>query len=140
MDCDVKMEASEKPWDSELQEPDIIIKTKDAKVVLEPSNHDLIQENIEGLPFPWNVDSLEDYLKYCCPECDLKSQSRDLFMNHVLLNHEQVNNHYGHLPGVPKKWFYLNGYNFFVKSTMKKWLVPRFKGFSCTFVYRLIWS
>ena len=39
---------------------------------------------------PWAVESLEDFLHYCCPECDVKSQSRDFFLDHALLNHPLV--------------------------------------------------
>ncbi len=39
---------------------------------------------------PWAVQSLEDFLHYCCPECDEKKQSRESFINHAMLHHPQV--------------------------------------------------
>ncbi len=36
---------------------------------------------------PWSVQSLEDFLHYCCPECDAKSQSKELFVNHAIQEH-----------------------------------------------------
>ena len=35
----------------------------------------------------WNVESLEDFLYYVCPECDEKNQSRDNFVSHALNQH-----------------------------------------------------
>ena len=35
----------------------------------------------------WNVESVEDFLYYVCPECDEKSQSRENFVNHALNQH-----------------------------------------------------
>ena len=45
------------------------------------------------LECPWNVESLEDFLYYCCPECDEKSQSRDGFLCHALAYHPSSNNY-----------------------------------------------
>ena len=39
---------------------------------------------------PWAVGSLDDFLHYCCPECDNKSQTKELFINHALINHPQA--------------------------------------------------
>ena len=36
---------------------------------------------------PWNVDKLEKFLYFCCPECDLKDQSKVNFLQHALENH-----------------------------------------------------
>ena len=36
---------------------------------------------------PWCVGSLEEFLFYCCPECDCKSSSEKLFLSHALGNH-----------------------------------------------------
>ena len=40
-----------------------------------------------NLVCPWNIESLEDFLFYCCPECEVKKQSRDDFLQHALKNH-----------------------------------------------------
>ena len=45
------------------------------------------------LECPWNVESLEDFLYYCCPECDEKSQSREDFLCHALADHPSSNNY-----------------------------------------------
>ena len=36
---------------------------------------------------PWVVKNLEEFLYYCCPECDDKNQTKDNFINHVLMFH-----------------------------------------------------
>ena len=36
---------------------------------------------------PWSVDQLEEFLYFCCPECDEKSQHRELFVSHALQQH-----------------------------------------------------
>ena len=41
----------------------------------------------------WNVESLEDFLYYCCPDCAERKQSRDDFLHHAL-NQHPVSNDY----------------------------------------------
>ena len=36
---------------------------------------------------PWAVGNLEEFLYFCCPECDEKNQSEDLFLEHAFKNH-----------------------------------------------------
>ena len=36
---------------------------------------------------PWNVENVEDFLYFCCPECDERNQSKDLFLQHAFDNH-----------------------------------------------------
>ncbi len=38
---------------------------------------------------PWNVSSIKEFQSYCCPECDVKIKSEELFANHARLNHPQ---------------------------------------------------
>ena len=42
---------------------------------------------------PWIVESLEDFLYYCCPECYERSQSREEFLQHALSEHPEAKNH-----------------------------------------------
>ena len=42
---------------------------------------------------PWNVESLEDFLYYCCPECNARNQSREDFLNHALDQHPTSKNY-----------------------------------------------
>ena len=52
---------------------------------------------------PWNVDEgLEHFLYYCCPECDMKSNSRELFLQHALNFHPMVEKCLQALTGVVK--------------------------------------
>ena len=37
---------------------------------------------------PWDVTSLEDFLYYCCPECDIKTKDSQDFLNHAVTKHE----------------------------------------------------
>ena len=39
---------------------------------------------------PWNVTNVDEFLFYCCPECDSKHVTRDVFINHALLEHPKV--------------------------------------------------
>lgn len=36
---------------------------------------------------PWMVGNLEEFLFFCCPECDEKCQSKDSFLMHAFGNH-----------------------------------------------------
>ena len=36
---------------------------------------------------PWSVQKWEEFLYFCCPECDEKSQSKDHFITHALSIH-----------------------------------------------------
>ena len=37
---------------------------------------------------PWDVRSLDEYLFYCCPECELKTKEYEIFYNHAVIIHE----------------------------------------------------
>ena len=37
---------------------------------------------------PWKVENLEEFLYYWCPECNDRHQSRELFLQHALQNHQ----------------------------------------------------
>ena len=39
---------------------------------------------------PWAVGNLEEFLYFCCPECDEKNQSRELFLEHALDQHPKA--------------------------------------------------
>ena len=43
--------------------------------------------DIEEKYNPWNVSNLEEFLYYCCPECDCRILSRSDFINHAVINH-----------------------------------------------------
>ena len=48
----------------------------------------------------WDVKSLEDFLYYCCPECNERKQSREGFLTHALNQHPESNDflvHYHHI-------------------------------------------
>ena len=36
---------------------------------------------------PWTVSCLEDFLFYCCPECNQQNKEREIFLHHVLDQH-----------------------------------------------------
>ena len=38
----------------------------------------------------WSVSDLEEFLQFCCPECDVKEKSKDKFINHVLIFHPEA--------------------------------------------------
>jgi hypothetical protein len=39
---------------------------------------------------PWEVENLDEYLNYCCPECDHKSKTKGLFINHAFSSHPEA--------------------------------------------------
>ena len=39
---------------------------------------------------PWDVNDLDIYLKYCCPECDSQHDTKDFFVQHALLEHPKA--------------------------------------------------
>jgi hypothetical protein len=39
---------------------------------------------------PWMVEQLEDFLFFCCPECDEKCRTKDIFLQHALCHHPSV--------------------------------------------------
>ena len=41
---------------------------------------------------PWKVETLDVYLYYCCPECDHKSKTKTLFVNHAFASHPEAKN------------------------------------------------
>ena len=43
---------------------------------------------------PWAVEALEEFLYFCCPECNIKSTDKDAFVNHVWSNHPKVSGQY----------------------------------------------
>ena len=42
--------------------------------------------NVENF-IPWNVSSLEEFLFYFCPECDVRIHSKETFVSHALNQH-----------------------------------------------------
>ena len=36
---------------------------------------------------PWAIHNVEDFLYFCCPECEEKNQSKDLFIKHAIDEH-----------------------------------------------------
>ena len=36
---------------------------------------------------PWHSNNLEDYLYYCCQECDVKTKDHVEFYSHAIQNH-----------------------------------------------------
>ena len=36
---------------------------------------------------PWAVGHLEEFLYYCCPECNKKTQSKESFLQHAIDRH-----------------------------------------------------
>ena len=38
----------------------------------------------------WNVESLEDFLYYCCPECNFKHEDKEFFQKHASEEHPKA--------------------------------------------------
>lgn len=43
-----------------------------------------------NLKNPWTIDNLDEYLFYCCPQCDHKSKSKPGFIDHALETHPEA--------------------------------------------------
>ena len=41
---------------------------------------------------PWSVSNLNEFLYFCCPECDLKDHSKEHFLQHALNEHPKAKN------------------------------------------------
>ena len=39
---------------------------------------------------PWNVTHMEEFLFYCCPECDHKAKDCQIFVEHAIFEHEMA--------------------------------------------------
>ena len=78
---------------------------------------------------PWMVEELEEFLYYCCPECDEKCRARGPFLQHALCNHPNVRNVKVALcqKNLEDIWFYnsskktILNYNFQYMALTKYW-------------------
>ena len=52
--------------------------------------HWMSNENNPDSNNPWNVTNLDEFLYFCCPECDLKNQSKVQFLQHALEKHPKA--------------------------------------------------
>ena len=48
-----------------------------------------IYHSFRKMENPWTGD-LDKYLFYCCPECDEKSENKDLFIGHAVTSHSKA--------------------------------------------------
>ena len=39
---------------------------------------------------PWDVATLDDFLYYNCPECDVKEKDKQVFLEHAILSHDHA--------------------------------------------------
>ena len=39
---------------------------------------------------PWDVSTLDDFLYYNCPECDVKEKDKQVFLEHAILSHDHA--------------------------------------------------
>ena len=90
---------------------------------------------------PWTVGNIEDFLYFCCPECDLSNESifqaKDIFIQHVLFHHpkakefmselalkeepiEEFNNEYDESYAVENNSKYFNYNNYRNKNLITK--------------------
>ena len=48
-----------------------------------------IMEGGESKSNPWQVNQLEEFLFFCCPGCDNKSQAKETFLEHAMTQHPE---------------------------------------------------
>ena len=53
----------------------------------------LIFFSMMGMQSPWAINNLEELLYYCCPECDVRDQSEEQFIQHAFENHPEAKNY-----------------------------------------------
>ena len=45
---------------------------------------------MEGNENPWKVSNVEEFLFFCCPECDERNKSKDAFLRHAFTDHKDA--------------------------------------------------
>ena len=57
----------------------------------ETSTNQVIEStNNDPLKNPWDIEQLDDFLFYCCPECDHRTKNFEPFFNHAISTHEMA--------------------------------------------------
>ena len=56
---------------------------------------------INGGLNPWAVSRIEEFLYFCCPECDERIQSRNKFIQHALKKHKKSRTYLAHISDIP---------------------------------------
>ncbi len=49
-----------------------------------------IEEKLLGVANPWSIKNLDEFMFYCCPQCDHQTKSQITFLNHAFLIHPEV--------------------------------------------------
>ena len=39
---------------------------------------------------PWDVEKLEEFMYFCCPECDERNRSKEIFLQHAFDQHPKA--------------------------------------------------
>ena len=74
---DFSMMMSEGPMEATIEAPQLTA----------PVSEEPIEEAVDTVPNPWNVENLDDFLQYCCPECEVKYVSKIQFVTHAVDEH-----------------------------------------------------
>ena len=53
------------------------------------NNTDVPQEPTNIISNPWTYADLDEFLYYCCPQCDEKYKTKSLFVDHALISHPE---------------------------------------------------
>ena len=48
---------------------------------------------MDTIKSPWDVDNLQEFMYFCCPECQEKTRSKDNFLQHALCQHPEAQNY-----------------------------------------------
>ena len=51
---------------------------------------DSLKMNIVDSFNPWSVGNLEEFHYYCCPECDERNHSKEIFLQHAITHHPRA--------------------------------------------------
>ncbi len=71
-------------------EPQILDVPPEEKIQpLPPSQQQQVPDPV-STPNPWAIQSLEECIYYCCPECDKKNISKQAFLSHAWETHPTV--------------------------------------------------
>ena len=53
------------------------------------NNTDVPQDSTNIISNPWTYSDLDEFLYYCCPQCDEKYKTKSLFVDHALISHPE---------------------------------------------------
>ena len=77
--------------DSDMEEDSVDMKPISYSYLLNKSNFDTnVSGSNDSIINPWQVENLQEFLYYHCPQCEFTSKELIEFYSHAVENHEQA--------------------------------------------------